>query len=378
MSDQPTPPARPDAPPPQPPAPATPSAPPPSLHRFVPALLFAACAIVLVAAAVFVLSLDGPVTRRHDPRTKNAYVGGDVTAISARVTGYLTLLPIRDNQVVHAGDLIGVIDDADYRAQRDQAQAGLQAAQARLAAITAQKQELQAEIGQSQSAEAASEAAIVRTGPELARQRILVHTDVGERRALDQAVADQQRMVAGVAVAQARLRARQMQVAILEAQRRAAEAAVAARRADLALAQLNLGWTRIVAPIDGTLSARAVRVGDLLTPGAVLVSETPLDTVWVDADFIERQLPNIRVGQRAVLRIDAYPGERLDARVVGMSPVSGGALGAVPPDNTTGNFTKVAARVPVRIGIVWGNSRLRGLLRPGMSAVATILTDRDG
>jgi membrane fusion protein (multidrug efflux system) len=286
-------------------------------------------------------------------------------------------LPIGDNQLVHAGDLIGQIDDADYRARRDQAVAGLQAAQAQLAAINAQRAELQAEIGQSRSAAAASQAAIVRTSPELARQLRLVRTEAGERRALDQAEADQQRMVAAVAVAQAQVQARELQVGILEAQARAAAAGVAARRADLALAELDLGWTRVVSPIDGTLGPRLVRVGDLVAPGTPLVRVTPLDRVWVDANYIERQTPFIRIGQRAVVRVDSFPDATLDARVAGLSPVTGGGLSAVPPDNTTGNFTKVPARVPVRIAIDWGNSRLRGMLRPGMSAEVTVLTDRD-
>jgi membrane fusion protein (multidrug efflux system) len=153
---------------------------------------------------------------------------------------------------------------------------------------------------------------------------------------------------------------------------------VSARQADLDLARLNLGWTRMVAPVDGTLGARQVRVGDLLVAGTRVVSLTPLDTVWVDANFTERQVTLIHVGQKAKLRLDTFPGEILAGRVVGLSPVTGGRLSAVEPDNTTGNFTKVPARVPVRIAILWDASgraaRLRGLVRPGMSAVATVLT----
>ena len=348
---------------------------PSSKRRFLPAILFAACAAVLIAASIFILSLDAPVTRRHDPRTRNAYVGGDTTGISARVQGYLVALPIADNQRVHAGDVIGQIDDADYRAQRNEAGAALQAAHAQVAAIEAQQRVLESTIGQSRSAEAGSASEIVRTSPELARQRVLVGTDAGVRTALDSAVANQKQMVANVAAAHAELQGRQLQAVTLEAQRRAAVAAISAREADLALAELNLGWTRVVAPLDGTLSARRVRMGDLMTPGTQLVTVTPLDHVWVDANFIERQLPFIHVGQRAVVRVDTYPGVRLDAHVAGLSPATGGRLSAVPPDNSTGNFTKVSARVPVRLTIDWQGSTLRGLLRPGMSAVVTVLTE---
>jgi len=343
-----------------------------------PAVLFAAGVAVVVASTVFVISRDEGYTYRVDPQTDNAYVGGDVTQISSREPGYLTKLPIADNQVVHAGDLIAAIEDDDYRAERDQAKATLLAARARLTSIEAQKIELAAEIARSRSGEAGSIAATGSTAPELARQEIIVHTDAGVRRALEEAEADQKRDAASVAAAHAQLQVRERQSATLEAQVREAAAAVAARQADLDLATLNLGWTRIVAPVDGTLGARLVRVGDLLAPGTRVVSVTPLDTVWVDANFTERQMPNIRVGQRARLRLDTFPRDVLAGRVAGIAPVTGGLLAAVQPDNTTGNFTKVPARVPVRIAIVWNDSgaaaRLRGLVRPGMSAVATVLT----
>ena len=341
-------------------------------------MLFALGLGVVVAASVFALSLDKGLTRRANPETDNAYAGGDTTEVSARVPGYLTRLPIADNQLVRAGDVIAQIEDDDYRADRDRAQAALLGARAQLAAIDAQQAELVAQIGQTRSSEVGSIAATGRTAPELARQRILVHTDAGVGRALDVAVADQKRIEASVAAAHAQLQVKELEVATLDAQRRAAAASVAARQAELDLARLNLGWTRIVAPISGTLGARRVRVGDYLAAGTIVVSVTPLNTVWVDANFTERQVAGIRVGQPAKLRFDAFPGAVLDGRVTGMSPVTGGALGAIPPDNTTGNFTKVPARVPVRITINWAESgdaaRLRGLIRPGMSAVAKVLT----
>jgi membrane fusion protein, multidrug efflux system len=343
-----------------------------------PSLLFAVGVAGVVAASILALSLDWRYTDRSDPQTDNAYVGGDVTFVSARVPGYLTNLPIADNQQIHAGDLIATVEDDDYRADRDQALAALQAARARRLAIDAQQAELLEQIAETRKREEGSIAATGSTGPELARQQVLLHTDAGEQRALDEAVADAKRSQASVAAAQAQRLLRERQVATLAAQRRAAEAAVAARQAELDLASLNLGWTRIVAPISGTLGNRLVRAGDLLAAGTRIVSVTPLDTVWVDANFTERQVTNIRIGQAATLRLDSFPGSILAGRVVGLSPVTGGRLSAVPPDNTTGNFTKVPARVPVRIAVLWersGNAaRLRGLVRPGMSAIATVLT----
>lgn len=360
-------------------APPTGAAPPigaPHPSRpWLPALVFTAAALVLIAAAIVVLSLDEPVTRRRNPRTDNAYIGGDITRIAARVQGYIVALPIADNQFVRAGDVIARIEDSDFRAQLDQADAALQTARAQRAAIDGQRQELTDQIAQSRTAETSSIANVSRTRPELVRQERLVNTDAGVRRALEQAQADNDKMQAALAGARARTKARLAQVDALEAQTREADATIAARQADLDLARLNLGWTTVTAPIAGTLGARLVRPGDYAAPGTQLVSVTPLDGVWVDANFTERQVADIRVGQRATIRVDAFPGEVLQGHVTGLSPLTGGQQTAIQPDNTTGNFTKVVQRVPVRIAIEWRDSPLRGLLRPGLSAVAEIETD---
>ncbi len=342
--------------------------------RWIPGLIFAVCVIALIGVSIFVLSFDRGYARRDDPQTDNAYVGGDVTAISARVQGYLTALPVADYQAVHAGDLIARVEDRDYAAERDRAQAAVQAAEAQLVSIGAQQRQLAVQISVSQAGELGSKAAVVRTVPELERQKLLIHTDVGESRALDRAEADQKNALASIASSHAQYQARRLQTEVLAAQRKAAEAALAARRADLVLADLNLGWTRIVAPVDGMLGARQVRVGDLLAAGSQVVGVTPLDTVWVDANFTERQATDIHLGQRATIKLDTFPSQPMDGVVTGLSPITGGRLSAIPADNTTGNFTKVVQRVPVRITILWGGNPLRGLVRPGMSAIATVLT----
>ncbi len=352
--------------------------PPTTLCRFLPALSFAAGAAMLIALFIGALSLDQADARLADPRTRDAYVGGDVIGISARVQGTIVALPVDDNQLVHAGEIVAIIDDAAYRAHRDQARAACAAAQARLAEIAAQERQLVDQIGQSRSVEAGNAAEISRSTPELTRQRALVQTAQGVQAALDRAVADQQQMQAGVAAAHAGLRERQLQADVLEAQRQAAEAAIRARQADLAQAELQLGWTRIVAPVDGTLGARRLRAGDLATPGAVVVDVTKLQDVWVDANLLEKQAAFVRPGHQAALRIATYPGERLAGTVAGISGATGGRLTAIAPDNTTGNFTKVAARLQVRIVIQWRGSHLRGLLRPGMSATVEIRTGAAG
>ena len=342
--------------------------------RWLPGFVFTAFAAGLIAIAIFVLSLDHPLARRDDPQTENAYVGGDVTRVGARVSGYIQSLPVSDNRPIRAGDLVAVIEDDEYVATRDQARANLETAKAQLAAVSSQQLQLVAQIGQSQSNLTGTGAAIERSSPELTRQRMLVNTDAGMRRALDQAVADQQKAMATQSGAHAEFVVRKQQTAILDAQKREAEATVGARARDLDLAEINLAWTRILAPLDGTMAARQVRVGDLVNAGTEIVSVTPLDGVWVDANFTERQIVHVRTGQRATLRVDAFPGQLLEGRVAGMSPATGGKLSAVTPDNTTGNFTKVPARLTVRIQVVWGTSPLLGQLRPGMSVTATVQT----
>lgn len=338
------------------------------------ATVFALGAAAAVAVAVALLSFDQPITREHDPETQDAYVGGDVVPVAARVQGYLTALPIVDNQVVHEGDLLAQVEQDDYRAQVDQARAQLAGAEAQVASLTAQQAQLTAQIGQARTQQASQQAATVRTSPELRRQELLISTDVGLRRSLEQAQADQRRSVAGIEAAQATVVVRQREFDTLAAQRAQAEATVSERRAALALPQINLGWTTIRAPADGTLGPRQVRVGDLLQPGSTIAILTPLDTVWVDANFTERQIPLIQPGQFAQLRVDAFPGQRLDGHVVGLSPLTGSQLAVIPADNATGNFTKVVQRVGVRIAVDWHGSPLRGLVRPGMSVVATVRT----
>lgn len=303
-----------------------PDHPHPRTRRWRPSVVFAAFAAGLVALSIFVLSLDQPLARRDDPRTENAYVGGDVTRVSARVSGYIRFLPISDNCPIRAGDVVAEIEDDEYVAARDQAQANVETARAQLAAVSSQQLQLVAQIGQSQSTETGAGAGMERSSPELARQRILINTDAGVRRVLDQAVADQRRASAAVSGAHAEFVVRQQQTTILDAQKREAEATVDARSRDLELAQLNLTWTRVLAPRDGLLAARQVRVGDLVNTGTEIVSVTPLDDVWVDANFTERQIVDIRVGQRATLRVDAFPDQLLEGRVDGISPVTGGRL----------------------------------------------------
>ena len=336
--------------------------------------MFILSILVIGAAAIWLMSLDRGNTRREDPQTDDAYVGGDITQIGAKVGGYVVALPVDDNQPVRAGQLIALVEDRDYSAERAQAQANVQSADAQLASLKTQQRELAAQIEETRASEGAFRATSVRTSPEVDRQRMLLHTDVGQSRNLEEAVEQQRTMVASIASAHAQYVAKQRQAGVLEAQQRQAAATLDARRADLTLAELNLGWTRIVSPIGGVLGARAVREGDLLNPGSTVVSVTPLDTVWVDANFVEKQITDIRPGQPATLVFDSFPQQAIQGRVAGSSPITGARLSSMPADNATGNYTKVAQRLPVRIAVACRDNPLLGLLRPGMSAVVTVHT----
>ncbi len=349
------------------------SQPPPSPPRHW--LLFAAGVALVAVAGVALLIWDAPLARKRNPQTEDAYVDGDTTPLSARVQGYIRRLPVTDNQAVHAGDLIAQLDDDDYRAQYEQAQAQTGVAAAMLQSLDEREVALRLQVDQAVASLDAARAGLVSTGPEAVRQRVLAPTAAGLGRNVDAADAEAQVTGAGVDRARAQLDSMRRQLDVLAAQRRQAQATLAARQADARLAAITLDWTHIRAPVDGTLGARAVRVGTLVAPGTPVISITPLDSIWVTANFTERQIGDLQPGLRARLRVDAFPGQVLDGHVAGLSPGTGATFSGLPADNTTGNYTKVVQRVPVKIAIDWNGSPLRGLVRPGMSVSALVATD---
>lgn len=338
------------------------------------ALVLVAAVAIGGAALVAVLGVDAPYTRRTDPETDNAFVDGDRRPLGARVPGYIRRVPVDDNQVVHRGDLVAEVEPDDYQAARDQAAAEVSAAEAAIAALRDKRRVAEQGVEQARSAVEGVSADLVRTAPELQRQRTLQPTDVGVRRSVETAEADQRRTVATLAQRKAELEAAWRQLDVLDAQTAQAEAQLAGRQAALRLAEIDLRWTRVDAPVDGTLGVRAVHPGSLAATGTEVDSIVPLDTVWVTANFTERQITGIRPGQAAEVRVEAFRTTPIRGRVLGLSPATGAQFSPVPPDNTTGNFTKVVQRVPVKIGLDLPGSGLEGKLRPGMSATARVLT----
>jgi membrane fusion protein, multidrug efflux system len=334
--------------------------------------------VILVIAgsivALFVIRWDVWAGQASRQTTDNAYVRGDITPLSAQVDGYVERVAVTDFQLVKAGDLLVEIDDQDYRARVDQAEADVLGADAAIQNLKARKDLQHAEIDQAQSVIAATQADVDRTKLELSRQQTLLGTTFGTAQRVEQAVADEKRFEATLTRNRAEFEGARRQMGVLDTQELQLRADAKAKNAALALAKTNLGYTRIIAPVDGMVGERGVRAGQYLRPGTQVISVVPLDNVWVIANYKETQLTRVAIGQKAEVTFDTFPGVTVTGRVDSIAPASGSQFSLLPPDNATGNFTKVVQRIPVKILLDPG-SPLAGRLRPGMSAVATILTD---
>jgi len=333
--------------------------------------------VVLVAAALAIF-----VARKWDwwtawsvqQTTDDAYLQADLTPLAAKSPGYVRGVSVQDFQKVKAGDLLVEIVDDDYRAQLDQAQANVISAQSAIENIEQQKLLQQALIKQAQATIRASEADLTKFHLESVRQQTLLsHSGAGTPQLTEQAVANEKHAEATLDLNRAQLAQQEQQLNVLESQRKQAEATLTAQMALRNLAQINLGYTRIVAPTDGMVSQRRVQAGQYVSVGTQVISVVPLPNVWVIANYKETQMTRVRIGQRAQMTVDAFPGRVLHGQVDSWSPASGAQFALLPPDNATGNFTKVVQRIPVKI-VLDSTPTLNELLRPGMSVVATVDT----
>jgi membrane fusion protein (multidrug efflux system) len=304
----------------------------------------------------------------------DAYVRGDITPLSAHVEGYVSRVPVDDFQRVKAGEVLVEIEDDDYRARVAQAEADLLSVQAAVENLKARKAAQHAQVAEAEDAINATQADVERTRLEAVRQRTLLATTFGTRQMVEQADAAAQRFAATLSRNQAELEAQRSQMGVLDTQEAQLRADVKAKQAMLDLAKINLGYTRITAPAAGEVSERGVRAGQYVHAGSQVITVVPLDNVWVVANYKETQLTHVATGQRAEIRVDTFPGIVINAMVDSIAPASGAQFSLLPPDNATGNFTKVVQRIPVKLRISPDNP-LAGKLRPGMSIIATILTD---
>ena len=331
--------------------------------------------------------------------TDDAFVRGDLTPLSTKVAGIVRNVKVSDYQRVHAGDLLVELQDDDYQAQLAQATAAVETAKAAIENNRRQR-ELQdsriqralAGIDQATAQIAAAEAGInavqadvVRTQAERAREEALLATQSATKQKVEAAVADEQRFAAQEASrkadleqAKTALRSNEIAVeserrakAVLESQDQQLIADLHAKEASLSVAKINLGYTKIAAPADGTVGERQVRPGQLVSPGTQVVTFVA-ETKWVQANYRETQLSNMKVGDPAELHIDEYPGKVFRGKVLEIAPASGSQFALLPPDNATGNFTKVVQRIPVKIA--FDDANLASSLRPGLSVIATVRT----
>jgi membrane fusion protein, multidrug efflux system len=306
--------------------------------------------------------------------TDDAYLQADITPLAAKSPGYVRGVPVRDFQKVKAGELLVEIVDDDYRAQLDQTQANVEAAQAAIDNIEQQKVLQQALVQQAEATIEATKADLTRYHLETVRQQdLLVTKYAGTEQLVEQAVDNEKHTEATLALNQAQLAQQRQQLNVLDSQEKQADAALKGQQAARDLARIALGYTRITAPVDGMVSERQVRPGQYASIGTQVISLVPLPDVWVVANYKETQMTRIRLGQPARVTVDAFPGVMLRGHVDSWSPASGAQFSLLPPDNATGNFNKVVQRMPVKI-MLDRDPSLGDLLRPGMSVIATIDT----
>jgi len=358
--------------------------------------------IVLLALAVLITvtrnwnSWEGGKAQQV---TDDAYVRGDLTPLSTKVAGIVRALHVSDYQQVHKGDLLVELEDNDYRAQVDQAKAAIQAARAaidnnlrqrelqdaRIAKALAGIDEANAQIAAAQAGKEGIQAGLERARSERNRQEGLYQSHSTTQQKVEAAVADDESLAAQLAsrdadlgAARTGLRSSELTAEaerrakiVLESQELQLVADLRAKEASLAVTEVNLGYTKIYAPGDGTVGERQVHPGQLVSPGTQVIPFVD-KTKWVEANYRETQLTNVKVGDPVEIRIDAYPGQVIHGRVVEIAPASGSQFALLPPDNATGNFTKVVQRIPVKIGL--DDANLGAKLRPGLSVIATVRT----
>jgi membrane fusion protein (multidrug efflux system) len=305
--------------------------------------------------------------------TDDAYVGGDVTVIGPKVPGYITQVAVTDNQVVHAGDLLVKIDDRDYRAALAKADGAVAAQQALLANLDATENLQQAVIRQAQASVAAAAAETQRSRDDEARYRDLSSRSAVSIESAQRADATYKTARADSDKAQAALIAAQRQIDVIESQKLQARAALQQAKAEQDIARLNEGYTELRAPVDGVVGNRRARTGAYAAAGTQLLSVVPAHGLWVDANFKEDQLARMSAGQAVEIRADVMPGRVFHGRLSSLAPATGAQFSVLPPENATGNFTKVVQRVPVRVVLDSKDDAL-GVLRPGLSVVAEVDT----
>jgi len=305
--------------------------------------------------------------------TDDAYLQADLTPIASKVAGYVRALPVQDFERVRTDQVLAEIVDDDYRAAVAQINAGIASAAAQVEALKAQRPLQDANVHAANATVEVVAANLEQNARDLARQERLLKTGSSSTEAGEKLRTTHAQLVAQFEQARAQHSAAARQLDVLAAQQAQAEAALAAQKASLQIAQLNLSYTRILAPQDGVIGQRQVKPGQFVGVGSQITTLTPLPHVWVIANYKETQLTHMSVGESADITVDTFPGRRMRGHVLAFAPGAGSQFALLPPDNATGNFTKVVQRIAVKIAIDDADG-LTDLLRPGMSVVARIDT----
>jgi membrane fusion protein, multidrug efflux system len=360
------------------PQPAAPSAAPPAADKAAAPKSGMRKRIVAGVTLALGLAAAGYATHyflvgRFFVSTDDAYVRANNTMLGARVAGHIVEIVPGDNAVVHKGDVIIRIDDGDYRIAVDAARTKIATQQATIARIGRQVGAQQSAVEQAEANLASAEAGLKRAELDYDRQQALTTKGFASHATFEQSEAARDQGMAGVKSARAAFDTARDNVEVTKAQQAEAEAQLAELKTTLAKAERDLDFATVRAPVDGTFSNRLVNTGDFVAVGQRLGNVVPLDDVFIDANFKETQLKRIRAGQSVTINVDAYGSRKFKGTVASISPAAGSVFTLLPPDNATGNFTKIVQRLPVRIRVPKEVAR-QNLLRAGMSVYATVDT----
>jgi membrane fusion protein, multidrug efflux system len=310
---------------------------------------------------------------RYLVSTDDAYVDVHSALISPKVAGYISDVSVNDNEFVKAGQVIARIDPRDYQTALDQARANVAAAQAAIATLTEEITQQKLVVEQVRQTVASDQAALVYSQQDFRRYTDLEHTGYGTVQRAQQAQADVSQKQAKLDGDKTGVSSAEKQIDVLEAQLAQARAALAQQQANERQAELNLSYTAITAPFDGTVGVRTAQIGQFVQPGTQLMAIVPLHAVYITANYMETQLTHVQAGQPVSIAVDTFPGTIVHGHVESVAPASGQQFALLPPDNATGNFTKIVQRIPVKIALDESDP-MAGSLRPGMSVEPTINT----
>jgi membrane fusion protein (multidrug efflux system) len=308
--------------------------------------------------------------------TDDAYVKADMAVIAAKVAGYISAVAVTDNQSVRTGDLLASIDNGDYKLAVDAARRKVETQNSTIGRIAAQVAAQAPVIEQARAQLASAEADSLRAAAEYDRANNLLRTFNATPQRVEQARADRDRTTAAVTSARAAISGATATLAVLQAQKAEAESTRAELQTALERAERDLSFTEVKAPFDGVVGNKVVQPGQYVQTGTRLLALVPLDSAYVEANFKETQLGALKPGQRVTISVDAYSDKQIEGRVESFAPASGSQFSLLPPENATGNFTKIVQRVPVRIKVPPEVARA-GQLRPGLSVVVEVHTRAD-